>query len=61
MDQLHLPPDVYRDLRDGSNAEVSAWLGALARWGKKQLSVGAAENMSSQRDVFHEMSELDRR
>ena len=37
MDQLHLPPDLYRDLRDRSNAGVSAWLCALAelgRWAK---------------------------
>jgi hypothetical protein len=59
MDQLHLPPDLYRDFRNRSNADVSAWLCALAqlgRWGKKQLSVGSAEKMSSQREI----SETDR-
>jgi hypothetical protein len=62
MDQLHLPPDLYRDLRDGSNADASAWLCALAelgRWGKKQLRVGS-ENISHQREVFRDISESDR-
>jgi hypothetical protein len=63
MDQLHLPPDLYRDLRDRSNAGISAWLFSLAelgRWGKKHLRVGTAENISSQRGVFHDVSESDR-
>ena len=62
MDQLHLPPDLYRDLRDRSNAGVSAWLCALAelgRWGKKQW-VGSAENIPSQPEVFRDISESDR-
>lgn len=49
MDQLHLPPDVYRELRDRSNAGVSVWLGVLAdlgRWGRKQLSATKEANLS---------------
>jgi len=63
MDQLHLPPDLYRDLRDRSNAGVSAWLCALAelgRMGKKQLQVGSVENISSRGEVFRDTSESDR-
>jgi hypothetical protein len=60
MDQLHLPPDLYRDLRDGSNSDVSAWLCALAelgRWGKKQLQVGSTENIPSRQEVFPDISD----
>jgi hypothetical protein len=63
MDQLHLPPDLYRDLRDQSNAGVSAWLGTLVglrRWSKKQLRAGSVEDMSSRHGVFYEKSESDR-
>jgi hypothetical protein len=59
MDQLHLPPDLYRDLRDRSNAGVSAWLGGLAklgRWSKRQLGAGSDENSLAAREAFQERS-----
>jgi hypothetical protein len=63
MDQLHLPPDLYRDLRDQSNAGISAWLGTLVglrRWSKKQLRPGSAKDISSRHGIFYERSESDR-
>ena len=63
MDQLHLPPDLYRDLRDQSNAGISAWLGTLAglgRWSKRQLRAGSAEDVSSRHGAFYKTSESDR-
>jgi hypothetical protein len=64
MDQLHLPPDLYRDVRDHPNAGVSAWLCELARlgrWAKKQPWAGSHENSSTERKAFHEISQSDRR
>jgi hypothetical protein len=37
MDQLHLPPDLYKELRDRANSEVSIWLSELVERGAKYL------------------------
>jgi hypothetical protein len=44
MDQLHLPPDLYKEVRDRANFAVSAWLHLLAELRTKYLksSLGAA-------------------
>jgi hypothetical protein len=42
MDQLHLPPDLYKELRDRANSEVSAWLSELVARGAKYLKSSSA-------------------
>jgi hypothetical protein len=65
MDQLHLPPDLYGDLRDRSNASVSAWLRTLAelgrgRWGRRLLWVGLEEISRDNEKRSHGKSKSDR-
>ncbi len=63
MDQLHLPPDLYRDLKDRSNASVLAWLRTLAalgrgRWDRRQLWVGLKKHIEPTKSVPKENSNL---
>jgi hypothetical protein len=50
MDQLHLPPDLYKDFRDWENLVVSAWLRAFAELGRsrrdRSQSLGSPDEIS---------------
>jgi hypothetical protein len=59
MDQLHLPPDLYREVRDRSNLRVSALLCALAelgrgRRGRSQASIDPEDISQANAGHSHE-------
>jgi hypothetical protein len=63
MDQLHLPPDLYRDLKNRSNASISAWLRTLADsglglWDRMQLWVGLEKHLKPTKSVPKENPNL---
>jgi hypothetical protein len=63
MDQLHLPPDLYRDIKDRSNAGVSAWLRTLAevgrgRWDRRRLWVGLKKHLEPTKSAPKENPDL---
>jgi hypothetical protein len=48
MDELHLPPDIYQDLRDQSNFRILRWLCTIVelrrcKWAKSPLQSPSAD------------------
>ena len=50
MDLLHLPPDLYKELRERANSEISSWLSELVERGVEYLK---SSSLNAERTSHH--------